>query len=215
MATKKTDWLSKDMTGKDLWITRVATVLLGFLALTNLVLGAIVPRVGAWITGAPLVFTSGAEHAGPPVDEALRAGASARWAGEVEYTVTNPTALQRFGDLIAPVVLFVLILVGFAMVWRLLDRVAAGDPFHADAMRTFRGLSLLLGLGAICLPLVAFAGRFFALADSQQLPHVYSHVAPETVAVALTGLAGAGLVEVLGLVFRRGAELRRDTEGLV
>ncbi|WP_267489722.1 hypothetical protein [Enemella dayhoffiae] len=44
---------------------------------------------------------------------------------------------------------------------------------------------------------------------------MYATASPGSIALALTGLAASGLVEVLGMVFRRGTELRHDTEGLV
>lgn len=199
------------LSATDLWTTRVLLVL----APLALLLGTIAPRIEAWATGEPLKVVTHAERIGPPTGETLRAGAAAHWGDTWEYTIPHPTVGQRLADLLAPVTLLALLVVAVVLVWRMLDRVAVGDPFRRDAMRAFTVLGSLLAVGAVCLPMMTMLSRMLVLFPVQETPSLYLRATAQELAMALAGFAGAGLVTALGHAFRRGTALREDSEGLV
>lgn len=185
------------------------------LAIGGVLAGGVLPRLGAWVTGRPLEVRAIAATEGPPLPEVLREDATVRWADEVIYSLPHPNVVQRLADLLPSVVLLGLLTAGVVVVWRLLDRAVAGDPFERDAMRSFRALSGLLAAGAVSLPGLNALDRVVVVFPLHEVPVVYGRLYLDELGLGCGLLAAAGLVEVLGAVFRHGTGLRAASEGLV
>lgn len=195
----------------DIWMAKGLVLC----ALAGVFFSGVLTQVIGWLNGQALAVSTWATGPGPRVDEELRHGAVVRWGDRWTYEVPEPTVLQRLGALLAPAVITVLLAVAAVALWRLLDRIASGDPFERDVLTTFRVLSVVVAVGAIAVPLIGFAGRMLVIWPIQEHPYVVDRLDPTELGLMLAGIAFAGFLELLGHVFRRGAELRADTEGLI
>ncbi|GAB3623557.1 hypothetical protein GCM10027418_16400 [Mariniluteicoccus endophyticus] len=185
------------------------------LSVAGVLMGGVLPRVVALVTGRPLEVRALAAGEGPPLPEVLREDATVRWADEIIYSLPHPTVLQRLVDLLPSLVLVGLLAAGVVVVWRLLDRAVAGDPFQHDAMRSFHVLAGLLAVGAVSLPGLNALDRVIVVFPLHEVPVIYGRLYLDELGLGCGLLAAAGLVEVLGAVFRHGTRLRADSEGLV
>ena len=114
-------------------------------------------------------------------------------------------------DLVPGVLLTALAVTGAWLVLRVLQDVAAGDPFRPRNVTRLRGLAFLVALG---LPVVWFARGAvdLGLLASLQLD---AGVAGTVVAIPWAPVVAGMLIALVAEAFKLGAGLRDDVEGLV
>ena len=164
----------------------------------------------AVLQGVRAVRGDALEVTGPVPEELLAPTALVTGPLSGTVVVQDPSAAQ-YGWAVAPtLVLLVLAVVAARLLLRVARSLRTGDPFTADNARRLSVLAGLVVLGGAFLPLlqgIAHAGVLDPL-----LPGGPSSASREFLLwPGVTGLVLFFVAEV----FRRGARLREDVEGLV
>lgn len=127
-----------------------------------------------------------------------------------DVSVFNPDWRQRLG-LIGPQILGGLVTVGVLGLLLLIVRsLWRGDPFRTGNARLLLGIAAMVGIGGQSAVFLSAWGRAGALNHERVAPYVQYDAYYSFMPL----LAGLGIA-VAAEVFRRGAQLREDVEGLV
>ena len=181
-------------------------VLLVGLSLVGLWAGLVAPLV-AWAQGDPLPL----ELTSPVSVPDLEAVGLQPGPGTYEVMVEDPGAGHRLLGL-APGLLHVTMVVGISwLVWRLMQSIAAGDPFQPSNVTLLRLVAGLLVLGtavAFFLEMLA-RGALAGSIDTGDLEPGFVLSVPWLPLVS--GMVAALLAEA----FKAGSRLRDDVAGLV
>ncbi|WP_425309125.1 DUF2975 domain-containing protein [Ammonicoccus fulvus] len=164
-----------------------------------------------WPSG-PLEFTASLQDPGPAYAAGATApGASATYAPEVVWTLTDPSIGERLLAGLPALFLLVVGLVAAWLVWKLISAAQSGEPFTRTTVRYSRALAALVLIGAAIWPFLLMGVQFALVTRVQSEPSVLMWF---TGFDFLPIVIGALLV-ILTEVYARGLDLRDDVEGLV
>jgi hypothetical protein len=167
--------------------------------------------IGSWLTGRPLSWRGHVlEEAPAPIT--VVEGVGLRYEGNVRWEITDAAPGQWALALLPDLVDLVAVALAAIMLWHLLGQLRGGEPFSAVAVRSVRGLALVLAGWLILRPFITALADFGITADLRPTGAVFLF--------RLEPLWFAGFAGVIGLIavaeaFRLGAKLRADTVGLV
>lgn len=180
---------------------------LALIALGTLALQILAPLVG-WARSAGLQI----DYVGPVRVPALDdAGVAHDGLGSVGATIADPSATQRFVDLMPGLVVTPVIVVACWLVFAIMRDVASGDPFRPRNVTRLRVLAVLVAIG---LPVAWFArmsADFWLLASL----NLRAGAAGVTFDVPWALILVGSVIALTAEAFSAGTRLREDTEGLV
>lgn len=125
-------------------------------------------------------------------------------------TVLAPNFQQQLGLIGAPVLAGLLTLAALFMLLRVVRTLRAGDPFVPENATRLFVIAGLVGLGGQAAALLVAWGRLGILEHPRVAPYVLREFD-----VSFLPLPAGLAIAVLAEVFRQGARLRREVEGLV
>jgi hypothetical protein len=129
---------------------------------------------------------------------------------EAQVNAYGPSGKQKLGLVGAELVETVATIVVLLLLLRIVRTLRRGDPFALDNARRLRVIAAAVVIGGLGGAALRAWGEHLVLADSAIAPFVN-----ESLDLSLTPLWAALVVWLLAEVFRRGALMRRDLEGLV
>lgn len=167
--------------------------------------------IGAGLAGQPLSWRGQvAEEAPAPIP--VIEGVSLRYQGHVWWEITDATPGQWVLALLPDLVDLIAVAAAALLLWQLVGQLRGGEPFSTTAVRSVRGLALVLAGWLVLRPFVMAVADFGITAELRRSGAEF--------VFRLDPLWLAGFAGVIGLfavaeAFRLGAKLRADTVGLV
>jgi len=191
---------------------RVVTVLVAAAGLWLLV----GQRLLAWWQGAPLTWQTSTTARGPvPELGDLVPGVSAQFADQIAWQQVAAPADRWLLALAPGVTAALCLLVGCWAVWQLAGRISGGDPFGGRSVRMVQVLAWAVFGYGVLVPGVRMITTLVLGTDA-----LAGHPGNGSVAVQIGlpeywGIPIAVLLFLLAEVWRHGARLRDDVDGLV
>lgn len=166
---------------------------------------------GLWPVG-PLTFTAELREPGPAYAPAGTApNASATYAPQAVWTLSDPTFGERLAAGLPAVFLLVVGLAVAWCLWKLLDGARSGEPFTRATVGAARALGALVLLSAVVWPFLLMGVQFFLVTRVQSDPAVLMWFSGFDFLPIVIG----ALLVILTEVYARGLGLRDDVDGLV
>ncbi len=196
-------------------VDAIATRIVLLLTVLGVAWFSLVLPVVDWVRNRPMTLVVPA-----PVEAELgvkgldvKSGSLVEAVDQLQVTLKQPTTSLRMLDLGSGLLLLVGVLLGAWLVYRLLGRIMAGEPFSPRTVWWVRGLAAVLLLWPCLLfPLnLALTGAALGEAVDTSGMTVSFQVPMMGFGFMVVGL----LVAAIGEAFVRGAQLRQDSEGLV
>lgn len=130
---------------------------------------------------------------------------------EAQVNVFAPSPLQRLGLVGGDLVTVVATLAVVLLLWQMVRSLRRGDPFTVANARRLQLIAVAVAVGGTIGASLHSLGQFLVLQD----PVISPFVADATFSIPLLPLADGLGIWLLGEVFRRGAAMRRELEGVV
>lgn len=177
-------------------------------------LGGAVTMVAAVFANAfsGIEFATKDSVAGPEVSAGMPAGdAVARYTDDIVWTIASPTVLQRILVALPQFAAGALVLLAAAFLYALVQQLRTGDFFGGASLRALKGLALTLTIGGMLWPFLRLGCEFALNASLRSQPDFLFGLNAIEFTPFVVGLL---LVALLG-VFRKGAQLAEDADGLI